>query len=79
MIVTNVFIIFVILSKEKNFYKEILKKNIKRFKKLTIFLIILGFVLGPVGNYRSFSFTNKIFPKTLKHDSSKWLGVKIEN
>ena len=79
VLVTNLFIIFFILSKEKNFYKEILKKNIKRFKKLTIFLIILGFVLGPVGNYRSFTFTNKIFPNPLVNDPSKWFGVKIRN
>ncbi len=79
VIVTNLFIIFFILSKEKNFYKEILKKNIMKFKKLTIFLIILGFVLGPVGNYRSFSFTNKIFPQSLQHDSDKWFRVKIQN
>ncbi len=79
LIVTNLFIIFFIISKEENSYKERLKKNIKRYKKLTIFLIILGFVLGPVGNYRSFNFTNKIFPNTLEHDSSKWFKAKIKD
>ncbi len=79
LIVTNLFIIFFILSKENNFYKEMLKKNIKRYKKLTIFLILLGLVLGPVGNYRSFTLTNKIIPNTLVLDSSKWFKIKIKN
>jgi len=81
LIVTNLFIIFFILSKENNIYKEILKKNIKKYKKLTIFLIFLGFALGPVGNYQSFIFTKKIIGNTLQRNLSNdsWHNIKIKN
>ena len=79
LVVTNLFIIFFILSKENNFYEEILKKNIKKYKKITIFLLFLGFALGPVGNYHSFSFAKKIIGHTLVQDSNSWYGIKIKD
>ena len=79
LIFTNLFIIFFILYKENNFYKEILNTNIKRFKKLNIFLIILGLVLGPVGNYQSFGFAKRIIGNTLVEDVNKWHRIKIKD
>ncbi len=79
LVVTNLFIIFFILSKENNFYEEILKKNIKKYKKITKFLLFLGFALGPVGNYHSFSFAKKIIGHTLVQDSNSWYGIKIKD
>jgi hypothetical protein len=55
-----------------------MKKNIKKYKKLTIFLIFLGIVLGPVGNYQSFIFTKKIIGNTLERNLSNDSGHKIK-
>tara|TARA_B100001245_G_scaffold118219_1_gene86867 strand:+ start:1484 stop:2737 length:1254 start_codon:yes stop_codon:yes gene_type:complete len=68
---TNIFIIFFIISKENNFYSEILKKNIKKYKKLIIFLIISGFILGPVGNYHSFGIFVKFLGPTIIGEKGK--------
>ena len=56
-----------------------LNTNIKRFKKLNIFLIILGLVLGPVGNYQSFGFAKRIIGNTLVEDVNKWHRIKIKD
>ena len=50
----NIFLIFFKISKQNNFYSEVIKKYVIKYKNLFIFLIIQASILGPAMNFESF-------------------------
>ena len=51
---TNILLIILKLSEEKDLYLEIILTNVKKYKNLYFFLILEAFIIGPVKFYSTF-------------------------
>ena len=56
---TNIFIVIFYLSNQKSIYQKIILDNVKKYKRLYLYLIPASLLLGPAGHVTTFDILAK--------------------
>ena len=57
---TNIFIVIFYLSNQKSIYQKIILENVKKYKRLYLYLIPASLLLGPAGHVTTFDILSNI-------------------